>query len=59
MLLIKIYITADVKIDDQDVKIAFLVFLSFIISIFILSSILTFDYFNFRELFQTIYTDTY
>jgi len=29
------------KIDDQDVKIAFLVFISFIISLFVLSSILT------------------
>ena len=43
---------SDVKIDDQDVKIAFLVFLSFIISIFILSSILTFDYLTFENSFK-------
>jgi len=40
------------KIDDQDLKIAFLVFLSFIISIFILSSILTFDHLNFEVSFK-------
>ena len=44
--------TSDAKIDDQDVKIAFLVFLSFIISIFILSSILTFDYLSFENSFK-------
>ena len=43
---------AEAKIDDQDVKIAFLVFLSFIISIFILSSILTFDNLNFENSFK-------
>ena len=43
---------SDVKIDDQDVKIAFLVFLSFIISIFILSSILTLDYLSFEDSFK-------
>ena len=43
---------SDVKIDDQDVKIAFLVFLSFIISIFILSSILTFDHLSFEDSFK-------
>ena len=40
------------KIDDQDVKIAFLVFVSFIISIFILSSILTFDNLTFENSFK-------
>ena len=43
---------SDVKIDDQDVKIAFLVFLSFVISIFILSSILTLDYLTFEDSFK-------
>ena len=43
---------SDVKIDDQDLKIAFLVFLSFIISIFILSCILTFDYLSFENSFK-------
>ena len=43
---------SEVKIDDQDVKIAFLVFLFFIISIFILSSLLTFDYLNFEDSFK-------
>jgi len=40
------------KIDDQDVKVAFLVFISFIISIFILSSILTFDNLSFEDSFK-------
>jgi len=40
------------KIEDQDVKIAFLVFISFIISIFILSSILTFDKLTFENAFK-------
>ena len=40
------------KIEDQDVKIAFLVFISFIISIFILSSILTFDELTFENAFK-------
>ena len=40
---------SEAKIDDQDVKIAFLVFLSFIISIFILSTVLTFDYLNYSN----------
>jgi len=40
------------KIDDQDVKIAFLVFISFIISVFILSSILTFDNLSFENSFK-------
>ncbi len=43
---------SDAKIDDQDFKIAFFVFLSFIISIFILSSILTFDYLSFENSFK-------
>jgi len=40
------------RIDDQDVKIAFLVFISFIISLFILSSILTFDNLTFENSFK-------
>ena len=40
------------KIDDQDLKIAFLVFLSFIASIFILTSILTLDYLSFESSFK-------
>ena len=43
---------SETKIDDEDIKIAFLVFLSFIISIFILSSILTLDYLTFEESFK-------
>jgi len=43
---------SDVKIDDEDLKIAFLVFLSLIISIFVLSSILSFDYLNFEDSFK-------
>jgi trk system potassium uptake protein TrkH len=43
---------SEAKIDDQDVRIAFLVFLSFIISIFILSSILSFDYLTFENSFK-------
>jgi len=43
---------SEAKIDDQDVKIAFLVFISFIISIFILSSILAFDYLTFENSFK-------
>ena len=39
-------------IDDQDVKIAFLVFISFIFSIFILSSILTIDSLTFETSFK-------
>jgi len=39
-------------IDDQDVKIAFLVFISFIFSIFILSSILTIDSLTFESSFK-------
>jgi trk system potassium uptake protein TrkH len=40
------------KIDDQDVKIAFLAFILFIISIFILSSILTLDNLTFENSFK-------
>jgi len=40
------------RIDDQDVKIAFLVFISFIVSVFILSSILTFDNLTFENSFK-------
>ena len=43
---------SETKIDDQDVKIAFLVFLFFILSIFILSSILTFDNITFENSFK-------
>jgi len=43
---------AEAKIEDQDVKIAFLVFISFIISIFILSSILTLDNLTFENSFK-------
>ena len=43
---------SEAKIDDQDLKIAFLVFLSFIISIFILSSILALDYLTFENSFK-------
>ena len=45
----------EVKIDDQDLKIAFLVFIAFIISIFLLSSILTLDYLNFENSFKWSY----
>ena len=40
------------KIDDQDVKIAFLIFISLVISIFILSSILTLDNLTFENSFK-------
>ena len=43
---------SEAKIDDQDVKIAFLVFLIFIISIFVLSSILALDYLTFEDSFK-------
>ena len=42
----------EAKIDDQDVKIAFFVFISFILSIFILSSILSFDVLNYELSFK-------
>ena len=44
--------SSESKIDDQDVKIAFLVFITFIISLFILSSILTFDNLSFENSFK-------
>jgi len=40
------------KIDDQDVKIAFLVFISFIVSLFVLSAILTLDNLTFENSFK-------
>ena len=40
------------KIDDQDLKIAFFVFISLIISIFVLSSILTLDNLTFEDSFK-------
>jgi len=43
---------SEVKIDDQDLKIAFLCFLFFIISIFVLACILTFDYLSFENSFK-------
>ena len=43
---------SEAKIDEQDVKIAFLVFLSFIISVFILSSILSLDNLTFENSFK-------
>jgi len=42
----------EAKIDDQDVKIAFLVFITFIVSVFILSAILTLDYLTFENSFK-------
>jgi trk system potassium uptake protein TrkH len=43
---------SEIKIDDQDSKIAFLVFISFIIAMFILSSILTLDNLSFENSFK-------
>jgi len=43
---------SEVKINDDDVKIAFLVFIFFIASLFTLSSILTFDYLTFEDSFK-------
>ena len=43
---------SEIKIDGQDSKIAFLVFISFIIAIFILSSILTLDNLSFENSFK-------
>ena len=42
----------ETKLDDDDSKIAFLVFISFIIAIFILSSILTLNSLNFESAFK-------
>ena len=43
---------SDSKINDEDSKIAFLVFITFIISIFVLSSVLTLDHFDFEDSFK-------
>ena len=43
---------SETKIDDEDSKISFLVFISFIIAIFILSSILTLDSLSFENSFK-------
>ena len=43
---------SEAKIGDQDLKIAFLVFISFIVSLFILSSILSLDDLNFENSFK-------
>ncbi|MDC0205522.1 TrkH family potassium uptake protein, partial [Pelagibacteraceae bacterium] len=43
---------SEIKIDENDLKIAFLVFISFIVSIFILSSILTLDNLSFENSFK-------
>tara|TARA_B110001454_G_scaffold147984_1_gene137382 strand:- start:614 stop:1447 length:834 start_codon:yes stop_codon:yes gene_type:complete len=43
---------SETKIDDQDFKIAFLVFIFFIFSTFILSSILAFDFLEFENSFK-------
>ena len=43
---------SEVKINDEDIKIAFLVFIFFISSIFILSSIFAFDYLTFEDSFK-------
>ena len=40
------------KIEDEDLKIAFLVFISFIIAIFVLSAILTLDNLSFEDSFK-------
>ena len=40
------------RIDDQDVKIAFLIFIFFVISVFLLSSILTLDNLTFENSFK-------
>jgi len=43
---------AEAKIDDQDVKIAFLVFLAFVISLFTLSGLLALDDLSFEDSFK-------
>ena len=43
---------SDSQFDDQDIKIAFLVFISFILAIFILSSILALDTLSFENSFK-------
>ena len=42
----------EIKIDDNDVKVAFLVFISFIVLLFILSSILSLDIISFENSFK-------
>ena len=42
----------EAKIEEQDVKIAFLVFILFIVSIFVLSSIITLDNLSFEDSFK-------
>ena len=46
------YTYSDSKIDDEDLKIAFLVFILLIIAIFVLSSILTLDSLSFENSFK-------
>ena len=48
----KNFFNTESKIQDDDTKIAFLVFISFIFSLFILSSILTFDNLDFENAFK-------
>ena len=43
---------SDVKINEEDSKIAFLIFISFIIAVFVLSSILTLDNLSFEHSFK-------
>ena len=43
---------SEIKINDEDSKISFLVFISFIIAIFVLSSILTLDDLSFENSFK-------
>ena len=43
---------SDVKINEEDSKIAFLIFISFIIAVFVLSSILTLDNLSFEQSFK-------
>jgi len=51
-ILNKSLFNTEVKIDDNDSKVAFLIFILFIISIFILSSILTLDSLSFEDSFK-------
>ena len=43
---------SEAKINEEDIKIAFLVFVFFIISIFVLSSVLALDYLSFEDSFK-------
>ena len=43
---------SEVKINEEDSKIAFLIFISFIIAVFVLSSILTLDNLSFEHSFK-------